>query len=83
MRSLLPFIRNLRDSRPVNTGFGRQNVPGTVQNAVMDLGRAAWLFTVVVCLVTALILLLDGYYGYAVVTFAVALAGSINLPSTD
>ena len=45
----------------------------------MELGRAAWLFTSLVCLVTALILLLDGYYGYAGVTFAVALSASINL----
>jgi hypothetical protein len=45
----------------------------------MDLGRAAWIFTVLVCLVTALILLLEGYYGYAGVTFAVALSAFINV----
>jgi hypothetical protein len=45
----------------------------------MELGRAAWLFTVLVCFVTALILLLDGYYGYAGVTFAVAVSATINL----
>ncbi len=32
-----------------------------------------------VCLVTALILLLQGYLGYAGVTFAVALSAAINL----
>jgi len=33
--------------------------------SVMDLGRIAWIITVLVCLVTATILLLEGYYGYA------------------
>jgi hypothetical protein len=45
----------------------------------VDLARIAWLVTVLACLVTALILLLDGYYGYAGVTFAVAISAGINL----
>jgi hypothetical protein len=45
----------------------------------VDLARIAWLVTVLACLVTALILLLDGYFGYAGVTFAVALSAGINL----
>ena len=45
----------------------------------MNFGRAAWLVTVVSCLVTVLILILDGYYGYAGVTFAVAISAGINL----
>ncbi len=45
----------------------------------MDLGRIAWLVTVLACLVTAGILLLQGYYGYAGVTLAVALSAAINL----
>jgi len=45
----------------------------------MDLARVAWLVTVLVCLIAALILLLDAYYGYAAVTFAVALSAGINL----
>jgi hypothetical protein len=49
------------------------------QNDAVDLGRIAWLGTVLVCLVTVLILALQGYYGYAAVTFAVALAAAINL----
>ena len=49
------------------------------QNTAVDLGRIAWLGTVVVCLVTVTILALQGYYGYAAVTFAVALAAGINL----
>ena len=45
----------------------------------MDLARVAWLVTVGVLVITVLILVLQGYYGYAGVTFAVALAAGINL----
>src|SRR5690242_1297645 len=44
------------------------------QNGQVNLGRIAWLVAVLACLVTVLILVLEGYYGYAVVTFAVAVA---------
>ena len=43
------------------------------------LNRIAWLITVGICLVTALILVLSGYNGYAGVTLAVAIAAGINL----
>jgi hypothetical protein len=49
------------------------------ENTVVDLGRLAWLVTVLACLIAVLILTLDGYYGYAGVTFAVALSAAINL----
>jgi hypothetical protein len=49
------------------------------QNRHMDLARSAWLVTVGVLLITVLVLVLQGYYGYAGVTFAVALAAAINL----
>ena len=45
----------------------------------MDLARIAWLATVLACLVAVVILALDRYYGYAGVTFAVALSAAINL----
>lgn len=45
----------------------------------MDLGRVAWLITVLACLVAVVVLLLDGYYGYAGVTLAVAVSAAINL----
>ncbi|HEX5617012.1 MAG TPA: hypothetical protein VFX51_01250 [Solirubrobacteraceae bacterium] len=45
----------------------------------MPLSRIAWLVTVAICLIAALILLLSGYDGYAGVTLAVALAAAINL----
>lgn len=45
----------------------------------MDLARLAWLLTVVACLIAVLILALQGYYGYAGVTLAVAVSAAINL----
>jgi hypothetical protein len=44
-----------------------------------QLGRISWIVTVGVCLITALILLISGYDGYAGVTLAVAIAAAINL----
>jgi hypothetical protein len=44
-----------------------------------QLARISWLVTVGVCLITALILVLSGYDGYAGVTLAVAIAAAINL----
>ena len=45
----------------------------------VDLGRIAWLMTVLACLVAVLVLFVDGYYGYAGVTLAVAVSAAINL----
>lgn len=45
----------------------------------VPLERIAWIVTVAVCLVTALITLLSGYVGYAGVVFAIACAAAINL----
>jgi hypothetical protein len=45
----------------------------------VKLARISWLATVIVCLVAVLILAIRGDYGYAAVTFAVALAAAINL----
>lgn len=45
----------------------------------MPLSRIAWVATVAVCVVAALILLLSGYYGYAAVGLSVGLAALINV----
>jgi hypothetical protein len=45
----------------------------------VPLSRIAWLVTVVAALVTALILLLSDYQGYAAVFAAIALSAAINL----
>jgi hypothetical protein len=48
-------------------------------NRRMALARISWVVTVGVLLIVVLILLIQGYYGYAGVTFAVAVAAGINL----
>jgi hypothetical protein len=45
----------------------------------VDLARIAWLATVLLCLITVLVLVLQGYLGYAGVALAVAIAAAINL----
>ena len=45
----------------------------------MPLDRIAWIVTVAVCVIAALLLLLSGYVGYAGVWLGVGLAAAINL----
>ena len=42
------------------------------ENRIVDLARVGWLITVLACLIAVVILAVQGYYGYAGVTFAVA-----------
>jgi hypothetical protein len=51
----------------------------TAQNSPVDLARIAWLATVLACLVAVVILIFEGYLGYAGVTFAVGVAAGVNL----
>lgn len=76
---------------PTGSPFGREREPpGLAAGArrrrrrqrecgAVELERIAWLVTVLACLVTVLILVLQGYYGYAGVTLAVAVSAFINL----
>jgi hypothetical protein len=45
----------------------------------VPLSRISWLATVGICLIAALLLLLDGYYGYMGCLFAVGAAAAVNL----
>jgi hypothetical protein len=45
----------------------------------MSLSRIGWLLTVIVCLVTGGILLLEHYRGYPAIALALAVAAAINL----
>jgi hypothetical protein len=45
----------------------------------MSVTRIAWLTTVLVALLTAVLLLLSGYNGYAGLGLAVAVSAAINL----
>jgi hypothetical protein len=56
-----------------------QPSPPVARIGAMGLARIGWLLTVLACLVAVLILLVQGYFGYAGVTFAVALSAAINV----
>jgi hypothetical protein len=45
----------------------------------VKLSQIAWTVTVAICLLTALILVLQGFNGYAAVIGAVGLSAAINL----
>jgi hypothetical protein len=45
----------------------------------MDLARVSWIVTVLVALLTAVLLLLSGYTGYAALSVAVGASAAINL----
>jgi hypothetical protein len=45
----------------------------------MDLPHLAWITTVLIALLTAAMLLLAGYTGYAVLSVAVGASAAINL----
>lgn len=77
MRTSQPTISQPDGAEP--TRAEPATVGGDDQNAVVNLGRIAWLATVGACLIAVLILVLEGYSGYAAVTFAVAVAAFINL----
>ena len=51
----------------------------TSQDTRVSLPRIAWLLTVVACLITAAVMLLEHYRGYPAVAVAVAIAAAINL----
>ena len=66
----------LRDgSRRVSRfGHGQEEYAG-----IMPLSRVAWIATVLVALLTAALLLLSGYTGYAALSVAVGASAAINL----
>jgi hypothetical protein len=45
----------------------------------VPLSRISWLVTVAACVIAALLLLLNGYYGYSGVLVAVGAAAAVNL----
>ena len=45
----------------------------------VPLSRIAWLTTVAACVITAVLLLVSGYDGYAALAVAVGLSAAINL----
>jgi hypothetical protein len=45
----------------------------------VPLSRISWLVTVGICLIAAVLLLINGYYGYSGVLLAVGLTAAVNL----
>jgi hypothetical protein len=45
----------------------------------VSLSRIGWLLTVIACLITGLVMLLEHYRGYPAVALTVAAAAAINL----
>jgi hypothetical protein len=78
-----PEAEQTSPSYPVSPRHPPELCEATVRfsgdNTGVDLARISWLLTVAVCLIVVLILVLQGYLGYAAVTFAVAISAGINL----
>ena len=49
------------------------------QNSRVPLSQISWIVTVAICLIAALLLLLNGYSGYFGVLLAVGAAAAVNL----
>lgn len=49
------------------------------ENSRVNLVRVVWSVTVLLCLIAVVVLVIQGYLGYAAVTFTVALAAGLNL----
>jgi len=55
-----------------------QTPSGRIRGLV-ELSRVAWILTVLIALIIAILLLLSGYTGYAALSVAVSGAAAINL----
>jgi hypothetical protein len=63
-----------RSGRPASSGSAIWR-----QNSGVPLSRIAWIATVVICVVAAVLVLVNGYVGYFFVLLAVAASAAINL----
>ncbi len=62
---------------------GRRRVGGHVgENSAVPWSQISWLTTVALCLIAAVLVLINGYLGYFGVLLAVAAAAAINLRRT-
>jgi hypothetical protein len=64
---------------PCSSGRSPARFGHLVENSDVDLARTSWITLVVVCLIAAVLLAIDGYTGYAITVVAVGLAGAVNL----
>ena len=66
-------------AEPLRGALRSERVGHPARIAGVPLSRISWLVTVGICLVAALLLLLNGYYGYSGVLLAVGAAAVVNL----
>jgi hypothetical protein len=59
------------------SGHAHEGDTGTI--GAVSLARIAWLATVAVAIITGLIVLLNGYTGYGILSFVVGASAAINL----
>jgi hypothetical protein len=59
--------------------LGRLRAGHRDDNTGVPLSRISWLVTVGICLIAALLLLLEGYLGYSGILLAVGAAAAVNL----
>lgn len=64
---------------PAAAGPPRESARAEDEDPTVDLARISWWVTVLICAALVLILVLQGYFGYAAVTLAVGIAAGINL----
>ena len=61
------------------SGTPARGVAAAWDDVRVQLTRIAWLVTVGICLVGAVMLFLSGYQGYGVLSISVGIAAGINL----
>ena len=79
LRSAVEAERSTRAGAGAELPAGEGDIGADGQNDQVSLARAAWLVTVAAFVVAALLLLLNGYFGYFLVLLAVAFAAAVNL----
>ena len=78
-------MHELRPASLVSAIFASPRTPGPEidhlngQNSAVPLSRIAWIVTVAICVVAAILVLLNGYVGYFFVLLAVAGSAAVNL----
>jgi len=73
------FAASIVAESPVRRAFAPRSSGRTARIGAVDLARLSWLLTVGACLIAVLILVIQGYIGYAGVTLAVAICAAVNL----
>ena len=66
-------------AEPLRGPLGSERPGHRGQNSGVALSRISWLVTVAICVIAALLLLVNGYVGYSGVLLSVGVAAAVNL----